>query len=89
MYLEKYPNLRFYIAKNHQSVLQYWDEIGTPSRIHRWCCSIMKSAPLSKLLKDVVGGGKQPNAVLFDGVRAEESPSRSSRPLSDIQQAIG
>ena len=79
MYLEKYPNLRFYIAKNHQSVLQYWDEIGTPSRIHRWCCSIMKSAPLSKLLKDVVGEGKQPNAILFDGVRAEESPSRSSR----------
>ena len=39
----------------------------------------MKSAPLSKLLKDVVGKGKQPNAILFDGVRAEESPSRSSR----------
>lgn len=39
----------------------------------------MKSAPLSKLLKDVVGKGKQPNTILFDGVRAEESPSRSSR----------
>ena len=78
-YKKKYPNLRFYTAKNHQSVLHYWDEIGTPSRIHRWCCSIMKSAPLSKLLKEIVGNGKQPNAVLFDGVRAEESPSRSSR----------
>ena len=78
-YNRKYPNLKFYTAKNHQPVLYYWDEIGTPSRIHRWCCSIMKSAPLSKLLKDIVGGGKQPNAVLFDGVRAEESPSRSTR----------
>lgn len=78
-YNEKYPNLRFYTAKNHQPVLHYWDEIGTPSRIHRWCCSIMKSAPLSKLLKEIVGNGKQPNAILFDGVRAEESPSRSSR----------
>ena len=78
-YKQKYPNLKFYTAKNHQPVLYYWDEIGTPSRIQRWCCSIMKSAPLSKLLKDIVGGGKQPNAVLFDGVRAEESPSRSSR----------
>lgn len=78
-YGNKYPNLRFYIAKNHQPVLYYWDEIGTPSRIHRWCCSIMKSAPLSKLLKDIVGKGKQPNAVLFDGVRAEESHSRSNR----------
>lgn len=78
-YTNKYPNLRFYIAKNHQSVLYYWDELGAPSRIHRWCCSIMKSAPLSRLLKDVVGKGKQPNAILFDGVRAEESVSRSSR----------
>lgn len=78
-YLKKYPNLHFYIAKNHQPVLYYWDEIGTPSRIHRWCCSIMKSAPLSKLLKEIVGKGKQPNAILFDGVRAEESASRSSR----------
>ena len=78
-YKQKYPNLRFYTAKNHQPVLHYWDEIGTPSRIHRWCCSIMKSAPLSKLLKEIVGNGKQPNAILFDGVRAEESPSRSSR----------
>ena len=78
-YTQKYPNLRFFTAKNHQPVLHYWDEIGTPSRIHRWCCSIMKSAPLSKLLKEIVGNGKQPNAILFDGVRAEESPSRSSR----------
>lgn len=78
-YTQKYPNLRFYTAKNHQPVLYYWDEIGTPSRIHRWCCSIMKSAPLSRLLKDIVGKGKQPNAVLFDGVRAEESQARASR----------
>ena len=78
-YKQKYPSLRFYTAKNHQPVLHYWDEIGAPSRIHRWCCSIMKSAPLSKLLKEIVGSGKQPNAILFDGVRAEESPSRSSR----------
>lgn len=79
LYTTKYPNLKFYTAKNHQSVLHYWDEIGAPSRIHRWCCSIMKSAPLSRLLKEIVGKGKQPNAILFDGVRAEESPSRSSR----------
>lgn len=78
-YVQKYPSLKFYTAKNHKPVLDYWDEIGTPSRIHRWCCSVMKSAPLSKLLKEIVGKGKQPNAILFDGVRAEESPSRSSR----------
>lgn len=78
-YTAKYPNLKFFTAKNHQPVLYYWDEIGAPSRIHRWCCSIMKSAPLSHMLKEIVGKGKQPNALLFDGVRAEESPSRANR----------
>lgn len=78
-YKGKYPKLKFYTASNHQSVLHYWDVIGAPSRIHRWCCSVMKSAPLSKKLKDIKGLGKQPHAILFDGVRAEESPSRSNR----------
>ena len=78
-YKEKYPDLKFYIAKNHDSVLNYWDKLGTPSRIQRWCCAIMKSAPLSRLLKEITGLEKQPKTMLFDGVRAEESVSRSSR----------
>lgn len=78
-YSQAYPTLRFYTAKNHQSVLQYWDKMGAPSRIHRWCCSVMKSAPLNRLIKDIYGQGKQPTSVLVDGVRAEESVSRASR----------
>lgn len=78
-YQKKYPDLRFYIAKNHEDVINYWDKLGIPSRIHRWCCAIMKSAPLSRLLKEVTGLDKQPKAMLFDGVRAEESVSRASR----------
>lgn len=73
------PDIRFYIAQNHQPVLYYWDQMGNPSRIHRWCCAVMKSAPLSKLLKEITGKGKQPHALLFDGVRAEESEARSGR----------
>ena len=78
-YLQKYPSLKFYTAKNHQPVLYYWDKIGIPSRIHRWCCAVMKSAPLSMLVKEIVGKGKQPKVMLFDGVRAEESANRASR----------
>ena len=37
-YHERYPDLKFYLAKNHQPVLYYWDEIGSPSNVHRWCC---------------------------------------------------
>jgi 3'-phosphoadenosine 5'-phosphosulfate sulfotransferase (PAPS reductase)/FAD synthetase/formate hydrogenlyase subunit 6/NADH:ubiquinone oxidoreductase subunit I len=78
-YQEQYPNLQFYISKNHQDVLYYWDKMGSPSRIHRWCCSVMKSAPLSRQIKEISGKGKQPNAILFDGVRAEESVNRANR----------
>lgn len=78
-YKSLYPELKFYIAKNEQPLLYYWDNIGTPSRIHRWCCSVMKSAPLARLLKELNGTGKQPKVMLFDGVRAEESEARAGR----------
>lgn len=78
LYKEKYPNLKFYTAKNHQNVLYYWDEMDSPSRIHRWCCAVMKTAPLYRLLKELNGTGKQPYVMAFEGVRAEESDKRAS-----------
>lgn len=74
-----FPTLQFHTARNHQPVLYYWDQMGSPSRIHRWCCTVMKSAPLSRKLKEIAGTDRQPQAVLFDGVRAEESEARSGR----------
>lgn len=78
-YQQKYPGLKFYTSKNHQPLMYYWDKMGAPSRVLRWCCSIMKSAPLARLLKEITGGDKQPSAILFDGVRAEESARRANR----------
>lgn len=78
-YQKKHPELRFFTAKNKQHLMYYWDKMGAPSRVLRWCCSIMKSAPLAVLLKELNGGEKQPSAILFDGVRAEESVNRASR----------
>ena len=73
-YKKKFPSLRFLTARNHESVLNYWDKIGTPSDNHRWCCSVMKTAPLYRMLK--VEGNKQARVLTFDGVRAEESVRR-------------
>jgi len=70
-----YPELKFSIAKNHASVLSYWDKIGTPSDTHRWCCAVMKTGPLYHMLK--TEGNKQAKVLTFDGVRAEESTRRS------------
>lgn len=75
-YGERFPSLKFSTARNHESVLNYWDKIGTPSDTHRWCCSVMKTAPLYRLLK--VDGNKQARVLTFDGVRAEESTRRSA-----------
>lgn len=75
-YTSLYPDLKFSVARNHESVLNYWDQIGTPSDTHRWCCSVMKTAPLYRMLK-IEGTNKQAKVLTFDGVRAEESTKRS------------
>ena len=76
-YHKKFPSLKFSLAKNHESVLNYWDKIGTPSDKHRWCCAVMKTGPLYRLLK-VPGTNKQAKVLAFEGVRSEESVKRSS-----------
>lgn len=75
-YQARFPALRFLTARNHAPVLSYWDRIGTPSDTHRWCCSVMKTAPLYRLFK--TDGNKQAHVLTFDGVRAEESTRRST-----------
>lgn len=74
-YKEKFPSLNFRMSRNHESVLNYWDKIGTPSDIHRWCCSIMKTVPLYRELMN--GTDKKQKFLAFEGVRAEESVKRS------------
>jgi 3'-phosphoadenosine 5'-phosphosulfate sulfotransferase (PAPS reductase)/FAD synthetase/ferredoxin len=77
-YQKQYPDLKFYLSKNHQDVLYYWDKMGSPSNIQRWCCSVMKTAPLYKKLKEISKKGKQPHVLTFDGIRGEESSKRAN-----------
>lgn len=77
-YREKYPHIKFLLAKNHEHVLTYWDSMGSPSNVHRWCCGVMKTAPLYKLLKEESKLGRQPHVLSFIGTRAEESLRRST-----------
>ena len=75
-YKNLYPDLKFTTARNHESVLNYWDKIGTPSDTQRWCCTIMKTAPLYRSLKKE--DNKQSRVLTFEGVRAEESVRRAN-----------
>ena len=77
-YTAKYPEIRFEWARNHKEVLQYWDEMGSPSNIHRWCCGVMKTAPLYLKLKEMIDIGRQPHVLSFIGTRADESLRRST-----------
>jgi 3'-phosphoadenosine 5'-phosphosulfate sulfotransferase (PAPS reductase)/FAD synthetase/ferredoxin len=76
-YHKLFPTLKFSLARNHESVLNYWDKIGSPSDKHRWCCAVMKTAPLYRLLK-IPGTNKQAKVLAFEGVRSEESVKRSA-----------
>ncbi len=76
LYTKQYPGLKFHLSKNHKNILENWSEFGAPSRLNRWCCTVAKTAPLYRLLKNVYGNGKQPNVLVFEGVRAEESNAR-------------
>lgn len=77
-YKEKYPEIKFLLARNHDKVLNYWDKMGSPSNVHRWCCGVMKTAPLYRLLKTYSKKGRQPHVLSFVGTRAEESLRRST-----------
>jgi 3'-phosphoadenosine 5'-phosphosulfate sulfotransferase (PAPS reductase)/FAD synthetase/ferredoxin len=77
-YKEKYPDIKFELAKNSKPVLYYWDEMGSPSNIHRWCCGVMKTAPLYRHLKKISNKGRQPHVLSFIGTRADESLRRST-----------
>jgi phosphoadenosine phosphosulfate reductase len=72
----RWRDLRFYTARSRYSPEETWEEFGPPSRIHRWCCSVHKSAPSLLLLRELNGEGLV-RALVFDGIRAEESDQRS------------
>lgn len=79
-YQQRYPDLKFYTARPPNDALEFWKVFGPPSRIHRWCCTVTKTAPFAKVIKNLYahqGENKQPKILVFEGVRKEESNKRS------------
>ena len=73
---QHWPELHFYTAKCHMKATESWDEFGPPATKIRWCCTVHKSVPTIIKLREIT---KHYNAraVVFEGVRAEESERRS------------
>ena len=72
-----YPNLNFQTAASPFDARESWKEFGPPGRRLRWCCGVHKSVPTLILLR-TISEGDNVKAVVFDGVRAEESEQRST-----------
>ena len=62
-------------AKNkEQDFYSVCDEIGPPARMMRWCCTMFKTGPITKVLNSMF---KDSKILTFYGIRKNESASRS------------
>ena len=43
-YRNKYDGFKLEQAKSDKSALDMWKSYGPPSRMNRWCCSVLKTA---------------------------------------------
>jgi phosphoadenosine phosphosulfate reductase len=77
-YKYRFPNFRLYHAKNDRSALDLWKQYGPPSRVNRWCCSVMKTAVFRRTMKELHNTSNQPKVVVYEGVRADESTRREA-----------
>ena len=73
----RYQNLNFQVAASSLSAQETWNEFGPPGRRLRWCCAVHKSVPTLLKLREL-SDGMTVKAVVFDGVRAQESEQRST-----------
>ena len=82
-YEKRYPGLKFYVAKPPKPAIEFWKDFGPPSRIHRWCCTVIKTAPFHKAVKSILNKENRHyhdsfmKILVFEGVRSDESAMRS------------
>ena len=82
-----WPALRFYEAKSHLNPIDSWEQFGPPGRRMRWCCSVHKSVPTILKLREITKN-YDVKAVVFDGVRAEESAQRATYEEVSVGAAV-
>lgn len=75
-YRSRYPNFKIVHAKSNKEAIDLWENYGPPSRVNRWCCSVLKTALFGRKMKDLLETKLQPKLVVFEGVRNDESARR-------------
>ena len=74
-YRDAHPLAIFQVAKNDEQVFyQVCEDIGPPARMMRWCCSMFKTGPISRVINSMY---RSQQILTFYGIRKSESVSRS------------
>jgi phosphoadenosine phosphosulfate reductase len=70
-----HPLAIFMIAKNEeQDFYDVCEDIGPPARMMRWCCSMFKTGPITRVISSMY---RSQQILTFYGIRKSESVSRS------------
>lgn len=65
----------FWIAQNtEQDFYDVCEDIGPPARMMRWCCSMFKTGPITRIINKLY---RDARILTFYGIRKSESVSRS------------
>ena len=74
-YRAEHGNAEFRTAINREQVFyDVCEDIGPPARMMRWCCSMFKTGPITRMLNRKFGDQQ---ILTFYGIRKVESVSRS------------
>ena len=74
-YRDAHPLAIFQTAKNTEQVFyDVCEDIGPPARMMRWCCSMFKTGPITRVINSMY---RSQQILTFYGIRKSESVSRS------------
>ena len=72
---DSHPLAIFMVAQNdEQDFYKVCEDIGPPARMMRWCCSMFKTGPITRIINSLY---RNQQILTFYGIRKFESVSRS------------
>lgn len=74
-YRSEHPQAIFKVARNNEQIfMDVCEDIGPPARMMRWCCSMFKTGPITRVINSLY---RNQQILTFYGIRKSESASRS------------
>lgn len=86
-YRENHSQAIFQVAKNEEQMfMDVCEDIGPPARMMRWCCSMFKTGPITRVINSLYHNQQ---ILTFYGIRKSESVSRSKyNRIEDDAEAV-